>query len=117
MEYLQLRGGSPSASEKSDRMCKAFFLSDQYGELRWRKGLNDLLDACSTMETNPEPLGDEGCLKNAKERCTALQAQVDKVEKDARGPVKGVPKVKAGSCKVSRVVLRNTYRLLTATIV
>ncbi|KID59837.1 uncharacterized protein G6M90_00g093330 [Metarhizium brunneum] len=51
------------------------------------------------METNPEPSGDEGSLKNAKERCTALQAQVDKVEKDARGPVKRVPKVKVGSYK------------------
>ncbi|PQK18063.1 hypothetical protein BB8028_0010g00520 [Beauveria bassiana] len=69
-------------------MCKAFFNSDQYEELQWKRGLKDI---CSNIETNADPSEDEGSSKNIKERCAALQAQTKKVENGAKKPVKGDP--------------------------
>ncbi|KAM3506485.1 hypothetical protein MY11210_007526 [Beauveria gryllotalpidicola] len=97
--YPQLRGGSPSASDVSDRMCDAFFKSDQYGEWQWKRGLNELLDICSNIETNADALEDEGSSKKIKEHCAALQAQIKKVENGAKKPVEGIPKLNIGSCK------------------
>ncbi|OAA36503.1 Heat-labile enterotoxin IIA, A chain [Beauveria brongniartii RCEF 3172] len=97
--YPQLRGGSPAASAESDRMCEAFFKSNQYGDFQWKRGLNELMDVCSDIETNPDSVKDEGSSKQIKERCAALQAQIKKVEKAAKKPVEGIPKMKFGSCK------------------
>ncbi|KAM3547613.1 hypothetical protein ARSEF4850_009911 [Beauveria asiatica] len=97
--YRHLRGGSPAASAVSDRMCKAFFKSNQYGNYQWKRGLNELLDVCSTIETDPDSVKDEGSSKKIKERCASLQAQIKKVENAAKKPVERIPKINFGSCK------------------
>ncbi|KAM3546816.1 hypothetical protein ARSEF1564_000392 [Beauveria bassiana] len=105
--YPQLRGGSPAASAVSDRMCKAFFKSNQYGDFQWKRGLNELLDACSNIEASPDSVKDEGASKKIKESCAALQAQIKKMENAAKKPVEGIPKINFGSCKCDAYNLSN----------
>ncbi|OAA48913.1 Heat-labile enterotoxin IIA, A chain [Beauveria brongniartii RCEF 3172] len=90
-------GGDPYSWEWFTRRCAALRRTNEYAERIWQMGLDELLSLCSDLGNNPAQSQDGQA--NLEKRCTALQAEVYKVEVAAKLPPYWARKVTEGGCK------------------